>query len=78
MSLASIGCLGLILALLGAMIVGPLLLITGTEVQPQPIEQFDYSGSDGIMITPLIATPWEGFPSPTFTPMPTATLASSQ
>lgn len=73
MSLATIGCLGIILALLGALIVAPLLLITGVESQPQPIDPFDYPGADGVIITPLIATPWEGFPSPT--PIPTATLA---
>lgn len=84
MSLATIGCLGIILALLGALIVAPLLLITGNEVQPPPAEQFDYSGTNYAIETAILATLWQVSTidaqltaEPTTYP-PTATLAPQQ
>ncbi|MBZ0317253.1 MAG: hypothetical protein K8L91_12595 [Anaerolineae bacterium] len=84
MSLATLGCLGIILALLGALVIAPLLLVTGVESQPQPPEPFDYSGTNNAIVTAIQATSWQIgtidaqlTAEPTTFP-PTATLAPQQ
>lgn len=84
MSLATIGCLGIILALLGAMVIAPLLLVTGVESEPPRPEPFDYSSTTNAIVTAIQATSWEISTidarltaEPTTFP-PTATLAPQQ